>query len=434
MDTFLGLVSTGSKSKLSIESPQNENCHHLTFPDIDNFFCSCPSCKTTFWAGYADLFCGDSIDSLDLEPVDTNPRKVDDSEPLKEKDATRDSSTLPEFELGNGDKSIFDATNNSVSNSSGKSSTTSKTTPQGNSGHQLIADVNSKHSTADNSSISSSKPACDAKTTTTGDVFYNLDPVLCAEPKHATSFTTARSNSTAERNYNVIAQSAYEYHTAKYPELFNFHFVDLSGDMYDEWPQVFYQLSQRAYEATTREDGNQIPEAWKCLITGLPFISDAFWFHLFSERERCLEIILCALSRIVCAVITKWPTNLTPTIFRRREYVKHLAWNPDGMVLDSIMWRKVLIDKVIKIKSNQRKFPQGMLRLALFTMAKASQHRHMIESRTIPSGFQARCFTYSLLRNIVGVNLVGHFVMTAKTILDNAHNIISKQRSLSENK
>ena len=253
---------------------QNEHCHHLTCPDIDNFFCSCPSCNTTFWAGYANLFSGDSIESLDLEPdhptdtdplkaVDTNPRKVDDSEhlkvtenePLKEKDATRDSNTLPEFELGNGDKSIFDATNNSASNSSGKSSTTSKTTPQSNPGHQLIADVNSKHSTADNSSISSSKPACDAKTTTTGDVFYNLDPVLSAEPKHATGFTTARSNSTAERNYNVIAQSAYEYHTAKYPELFNFHFVDLSGDMYDEWPQVFHQLSQRAYEATTREDG-----------------------------------------------------------------------------------------------------------------------------------------------------------------------------------
>merc|ERR1712215_275263 len=166
MDTFLGLVSTGSKSKLSIESPQNENCHHLTFPDIDNFFCSCPSCKTTFWAGYADLFCGDAIDSLDLEPVDTNPRKVDDSEHLKvtdneppkavdtgprkvdDKDATRDSSTRPEFELANGDKSSFVATNNSASNSSGKSATTPKTTPQSNPGNQLVSDVDSK-STAD---------------------------------------------------------------------------------------------------------------------------------------------------------------------------------------------------------------------------------------------------------------------------------------------
>merc|ERR1711994_1209948 len=248
---------------------QNEHCHHLTCPDIDNFFCSCASCDTTFWAGYANLFSGDSIESLDLEPdhptdtdplkaVDTDPRKVDDSEPLKvtdneplkvipTEDATRDSSTLPEFKLGNGDKSIFDATNNSVSNSSGNSSTTSKTTPQSNPGYQLVADVSSKHSTADNSlpSISSSKPACDAKTTT-GDVFYNLDPVLSADPKHATGFATARSNSTAERNYNVIAQSAYEHHTAKY----------------DEWPQVFHQLSERAYEATTRQNNEQIPEPW----------------------------------------------------------------------------------------------------------------------------------------------------------------------------
>ena len=185
-----------------------------------------------------------------------------ENEPLKgisTEDAARDSSTLPEFKLGNGDKSFSDATDKSVhvSNSSGNSSTTPNSTPQSNPGYQLVADVSSKHSTADNSlpSISSSKPACDAKTTT-GDVFYNLDPVLSADPRHATGFATARSNSTAERNYNVIAQSAYEHHTAKYPELFNFQFVDFSGDMYDEWPQVFHQLSERAYEATTREDGN----------------------------------------------------------------------------------------------------------------------------------------------------------------------------------
>ena len=72
----------------------------------------------------------------------------------------------------------------------------------------------------------------------------------------------------------------------------------------NQWPQVFHELSERAYVATTRHDGDQIPEPWICLITGLPLLSDAFWFHLFSERERCLEIILCALSRIVMAIIT----------------------------------------------------------------------------------------------------------------------------------
>ena len=102
---------------------QNKHCHHLTCPDIDNFFCSCALCDTTFWAGYANLFFGDSIESLDLEPdypsdshplkvvdtdplkvVDTDPRKVVDSDPLKvidneplkvisTSDATRDSST-----------------------------------------------------------------------------------------------------------------------------------------------------------------------------------------------------------------------------------------------------------------------------------------------------------------------------------------------------
>ena len=87
--------------------------------------------------------------------------------------------------------------------------------------------------------------------------------MLSADPKYATGFVTARSNFRTERNYDVIPQSPYERHTAKYHELFTFQFMDFSGEMFDEWPQVFHQLSEGAYEATTREDGNQIPEAWK---------------------------------------------------------------------------------------------------------------------------------------------------------------------------
>merc|ERR1712215_650082 len=230
--------------------------------------------------------------------------------------------------------------------SSGNSSTTSNFTPQSNSGYQLVVDVSSKHIAADTSlpGISSSKPVSvhndviDAKITTV-DAFYTaLDPVLSADPKYATGFVSSRSNFRAECNYDAIAPSPNELNVChkpkSNPELFSFKFMDFSGHaMLDQWPQVFHQLSERAYEATTRQDGDQIPEPWICLITGLPLISDAFWFHLFSERERCLEIILCALSRIVLAVITKWPTRLTPTLFRKREYSKHLAWNPDGMVL-----------------------------------------------------------------------------------------------------
>ena len=134
-------------------------------------------------------------------------------------------------------------------------------------------------------------------------------------------------------------------------------------------------LSDRVFLATQLPDGLQIPNDWLNLIHGMPLLSDDYYYHLFSQQERCIEFILCSISRMVMALITKWPTSLTPTIFRRRQYCKHQAWNLDGMVIDTIMWRKVLIDGVIRLKSNQNKFPVQLLRLALFTLAKASQHR-----------------------------------------------------------
>merc|ERR1712215_171354 len=139
--------------------------------------------------------------------------------------------------------------------SSGNSSTTSNFTPQSNSGYQLVVDVSSKHIAADTSlpGISSSKPVSvhndviDAKITTV-DAFYNaLDPVLSADPKYATGFVSSRSNFRAECNYDAIAQSPYDRHTAKSnPELFTFKFMDFSGYVYltvpDHLPHSYTQF------------------------------------------------------------------------------------------------------------------------------------------------------------------------------------------------
>ena len=60
-------------------------------------------------------------------------------------------------------------------------------------------------------------------------------------------------------------------------------------------------------------------------------------------------------------------------------YYKETTWNPDGMHLDNVLWRKVYIDGVEHIKCNQRKFPVQLLRLALFTLGKCSQRKFPIK-------------------------------------------------------
>ena len=142
---------------------------------------------------------------------------------------------------------------------------------------------------------------------------------------------------------------------------------DVSGAvaMADRWPRVFNALSDRAFLASQQPDGLQIPRDWLELIHGMPNLSDDFYYHLFSQQERCLEFILCSIARVVMTLITVWPTSLTPVIHRRRQYYKQQAWNPGGMPLETIMWKKVVIDGVVRLKSNQNKFSVQFLRLAL---------------------------------------------------------------------
>ena len=87
-------------------------------------------------------------------------------------------------------------------------------------------------------------------------------------------------------------------------------------------PRIFDVFAQRAFEAGQYPNGLQVPAQWVDLIGGLPMLSDRFHFHLFGQHERCLEIILCSVARVLSAVLTVWPTTLTPTLEETRMYCK----------------------------------------------------------------------------------------------------------------
>ena len=61
---------------------------------------------------------------------------------------------------------------------------------------------------------------------------------------------------------------------------------------------------------------------------------------------------MSSVAKFVLVVLTVWPTTLTPTIEKTRMYYKETTWNPDGMHLDSVLWRKAYIDGVEHIKCN----------------------------------------------------------------------------------
>ena len=77
---------------------------------------------------------------------------------------------------------------------------------------------------------------------------------------------------------------------------------------------------------------------------------------------------------------------------RRRSYFKQSVWNPDGMILDHIPWKKIFSNGVQQIMSNQKKFPVKLLRLALFAIGKCSQRK-----------FPIKRFNHLLHLNIGGV-------------------------------
>ena len=89
--------------------------------------------------------------------------------------------------------------------------------------------------------------------------------------------------------------------------------VSGAGAMADRWPRVFNALSDRAFLASQQPDGLQVPREWLELIHGMPNLSDDFYYHLFSQQERCLEYILCSIARVVMTLITVWPTSLFHT-------------------------------------------------------------------------------------------------------------------------
>ena len=108
-------------------------------------------------------------------------------------------------------------------------------------------------------------------------------------------------------------------------------------------------------------------------------LSEGYYFHLFQLHERCLEMILCSVARVLLAVFTKWPTKITQTIDQTRTYRMQEAWNPDGEIVSSIPWKKVVINGNPQLLSNIRKFPIQLLRLAWFTVGKISQSKFPIK-------------------------------------------------------
>ena len=75
-----------------------------------------------------------------------------------------------------------------------------------------------------------------------------------------------------------------------------------------------------------------------------------------------------------------------------RPYYKQAVWNPDGMAIDQIPWKKIFSNGIPQIISNQKKFPVKLLRLALFTIGKISQKK-----------FPVKRFNHLLHLNVGGV-------------------------------
>ena len=87
-------------------------------------------------------------------------------------------------------------------------------------------------------------------------------------------------------------------------------------------PRIFDVFALQAFQATQQPDGLQVSAQWVDLIEALPMLSDRFHHHLFQQHERCLEMILCSVARLLLAILTKWPTSPTPTMERTRSYFK----------------------------------------------------------------------------------------------------------------
>ena len=64
-------------------------------------------------------------------------------------------------------------------------------------------------------------------------------------------------------------------------------------------PQIFNLLALQAFKATEEPDGLQVPEQWVVMIEALPLLSDRYYFHLFQLHERCLEMTLCSVARVL---------------------------------------------------------------------------------------------------------------------------------------
>ena len=138
---------------------QNETCHHLACPALDNFYCRCGSCNSSFWASYTNLFCGDLIEKIDLEPDLPESDNLSDvtthSDPLPvnlSSDQTSDSISFQDLKLG--DKSISDVTNEFAhlsgrSCNSSTNSTSNYTTPQSNSSCQPVVNDSSSDNAAE---------------------------------------------------------------------------------------------------------------------------------------------------------------------------------------------------------------------------------------------------------------------------------------------
>ena len=90
-------------------------------------------------------------------------------------------------------------------------------------------------------------------------------------------------------------------------------------------PRIFDVFARQAFKAAEQPDGLQVPAQWGALIGALPVLSDRFHFHLFGQRERCLEMILSSVARVMLCLLTAWPTSLSPTVNKdvlQRKYME----------------------------------------------------------------------------------------------------------------
>ena len=124
----------------------------------------------------------------------------------------------------------------------------------------------------------------------------------------------------------------------------SFNTFQLTGQKMNNFlPENFNVFALHAFQATQQPDGLQVPAQWIELIEALPLLSDRYHYHLFQLHERCLEMILCSVARVLLAILTRWPTTPTKTMEQTRSYYKQAVWNPDGMAIDQIPWKKIFL-------------------------------------------------------------------------------------------